>query len=398
MMEEDSVIYVVDDDPALRGAIDSLLRSAGWRVQTFVSASDFLDANPPARNACLVLDVRLPGVSGLDLQNELIKKHVEVPVIFLTGHADIPMSVHAMKAGAIEFLTKPFDDQELLGAIRQAFEQDHGSRQRQRDEQKELAAAARMQQGLMTVTAPQLPFAVAMGKNRPCKGVGGDFFSIVTQGDSLVAAIADVSGKGMAAAVMASLLQGMIHEGLLSKVPLPEIAHRTNEFFCLRELGAKYATFVIVCLRPDGQGEYINCGHILPLIAKRAGGVQRLHKSNLPVGLLLNAEYQCARFQLEPGDRLVLVTDGVTEAENSEGDFFGDQRLEEFASLGMSVEQIFTAICLFRDGGPLGDDCTLVGLDYVGLNSVGLDQIGAVGRPCVDGAFPPVDELKQPRR
>ena len=182
-------------------------------------------------HACLILDVRLPGVSGLDLQGELIRKHVEVPVIFLSGHADIPMSVRAMKAGAIEFLTKPFDDEELLGAIRQAFEQDDASRQRQGDQQKELAAAARIQQGLMTMTAPQLPFAVAMGKNCPCKGVGGDFFSIVTQGDSLVAAIADVSGKGIAAAVMASLLQGMIHEGLLSKVPLPEIAHSpTNSF------------------------------------------------------------------------------------------------------------------------------------------------------------------------
>jgi len=379
MIQEDPIVYVVDDDPSLRGAIDSLLRSAGWRVQTFVSARDFLDANPPARRACLVLDVRLPGVSGLDLQSELIKKHVEVPVIFLTGHADIPMSVRAMKAGAIEFLTKPFDDRELLGAIRQAFEEDHASRQRQSDQQKELAAAARIQQGLMSVTAPQLPFAVAMGKNRPCTEAGGDFFSIVTQGDSLVVAIADVSGKGIAAAVMASLLQGMIHEGLLSKVPLPEIARSTNEFFCLRDLGSKYATFVIVCLRPDGHGEYINCGHIAPLSAKRTGEVQRLRESNLPVGLLLNAEYQCARFQLQPGDRLILVTDGVTEAENPEGDFFGDQRLEEFASLGMSVEQIFTAVCLFRKGGPLSDDCTLVGLDYVGLNSVGLDHTGGGG-------------------
>ena len=264
MIQEDPIVYVVDDDPSLRGSIDSLLRSAGWRVQTFVSARDFLDANPPARHACLVLDVRLPGVSGLDLQSELIKKHVEVPVIFLTGHADIPMSVRAMKAGAIEFLTKPFDDEELLGAIRQAFEQDHASRQRQGDQQKDLAAAARIQQGLMSVTAPQLPFAVAMGKNRPCNEVGGDFFGIVTQGDSLVAAIADVSGKGIAAAVMAALLQGMIHEGLRSKMPLPEIAHSTNEFFCLRDLGSKYATFVIVCLRPDGQGSISTAGIFLP--------------------------------------------------------------------------------------------------------------------------------------
>ena len=122
MKQEESVVYVVDDDPSLRGAIDSLLRSAGWRVQTFVSAQDFLDSKPQDRHACLVLDVALPGLSGLDLQSELIKKHVEVPVIFLTGHADIPMSVRAMKAGAVDFLTKPFRDQDMLDAVASAVE------------------------------------------------------------------------------------------------------------------------------------------------------------------------------------------------------------------------------------------------------------------------------------
>ena len=94
--------------------------------------------------------------------------------------------------------------------------------------------------------------------------------------------------------------------------------------------------------------------------------MQRLRESNLPVGLMLNAEYRCARFQVEPGDRLVLVTDGVTEAVSPEGDFFGDQRLEKFASLGMTLDQIFASVNLFQNGHPLRDDCTLVGLDYFG--------------------------------
>src|ERR1700727_2639838 len=152
MNQEDSVVYVVDDDPSLRGAIDSLLRSVGWRVQTFVSARDFLDSKPQARQrACLVLDVGLPGVSGLDLQSELIKSKIQFPVIFITGHADVPTSVRAMKAGAVEFLTKPFDDCELLEAIRQAIENDSAIREKQSDHQEELAAAARIQHGLMAV-------------------------------------------------------------------------------------------------------------------------------------------------------------------------------------------------------------------------------------------------------
>ena len=371
MNQEESVVYVVDDDPSLRGAIDSLLRSVGWRVQTFVSARDFLDSKPQDRHACLVLDVALPGLSGLDLQSELIKNEIQIPVIFITGHADVPTSVRAMKAGAVEFLTKPFEDEDLLEAIRQAIEHDRTTREQHRDHQEELAAAARIQQGLMAVTALQPPFAEAFGKSQPCREIGGDFFSVLTVGDSVVAAIADVSGKGVAAAVMASLLQGMIHEGLLSNVPLPEIARNANEFFCVRDLGSKYATLVIVCVKPDGQGEYLNCGHIPPLVARAGGEVTRLRESNLPVGLMRNAEYRHTGFRLNCGDRLILVTDGVTEAESPEGDFFGEERLEAFVSLGMSLDQIFTSVCLFRDGRPLSDDCTLVGLDYVGLDCVG---------------------------
>src|SRR3984885_3170561 len=371
MNQEESVVYVVDDDPSLRGAIDSLLRSVGWRVQTFVSARDFLDSEPQDRHACLVLDVALPGLSGLDLQSELIKNEIQIPVIFITGHADVPTSVRAMKAGAVEFLTKPFEDEDLLEAIRQAIEHDRTSREQHRDHQEELAAAARIQQGLMAVTALQPPFAEALGKSQPCREIGGDFFSVLTVGDSVVAAIADVSGKGVAAAVMASLLQGMIHEGLLSNVPLPEIARNANEFFCVRDLGAKYATLVIVCVKPDGQGEYLNCGQIPPLVARAGGEVTRLRESNLPVGLMRNAKYRPTGFRLNCGDRLILVTDGVTEAESPEGDFFGEERLEQFVSLGMSLDQIFTSVCLFQDGRPLSDDCTLVGLDYVGLDYVG---------------------------
>jgi serine phosphatase RsbU (regulator of sigma subunit) len=372
MKQEDTVVYVVDDDASLRGAIDSLLRSAGWRVQTFVSAQDFLDSKPEARQrACLILDVGLPGVSGLDLQSELIKSKIQFPVIFITGHADVPTSVRAMKAGAVEFLTKPFDDGELLEAIRQAIENDCAIREKQSDHQEELAAAARIQQGLMAVTTFQPPFAEAMGRNQPCKEIGGDFFSVLTVRDSVVAAIADVSGKGVPAAVMASLLQGMIHEGLLSNVPLPEIARNANEFFCVRDLGAKYATLVIVRVKPDGQGEYLNCGHIPPFVSNARGEVIRLRESNLPVGLMQNAEYRRTSFRLNCGDRLILVTDGVTEAESPEGDFFGEERLEAFVSLGMSLDEIFTSVCLFQDGRPLSDDCTLVGLDYVGLDYVG---------------------------
>ncbi len=125
----DTIVFVVDDDPSVREALQGLIRSVGLRVQTFGSAQEFLGSPRPDAPACLVLDVRLPGLSGLDLQRELVKAGVKLPIIFITGHGDIPMSVRAMKAGAVEFLTKPFRDQDLLDAIQQAIERDRIARQ-----------------------------------------------------------------------------------------------------------------------------------------------------------------------------------------------------------------------------------------------------------------------------
>jgi FixJ family two-component response regulator len=129
MTEPDTIVFVVDDDPSIRNALQGLIQSVGLRVKTFGSAQEFLSSQLPDSPACLVLDVRLPGLSGLDLQRELSKAGIELPIIFITGYADIPMSVWAMKAGAVEFLTKPFRNQELLDAIRQAIERDRTRRQ-----------------------------------------------------------------------------------------------------------------------------------------------------------------------------------------------------------------------------------------------------------------------------
>jgi FixJ family two-component response regulator len=121
------VVFVVDDDAAVRESLDSLIRSVGLRVETFSSAHEFLRYELPDVPACLVLDVRMPGQSGLDLQHELADQDRTIPIIFITGHGDISMSVRAMKAGAAEFLTKPFRDQDLVDAIRQAVERDRAA-------------------------------------------------------------------------------------------------------------------------------------------------------------------------------------------------------------------------------------------------------------------------------
>ena len=128
MNSEEPIVFAVDDDPSMREALSRLFRSIGMRAKIFTSAQDFLTFKRPEAPACLVLDVRLPGLSGLDLQRELAAADCTLPIIFITGHGDIPMSVEAMKAGAVEFLTKPFHDQTLLDAVQRAIQQDVANR------------------------------------------------------------------------------------------------------------------------------------------------------------------------------------------------------------------------------------------------------------------------------
>ena len=128
------IVFVVDDDPSVRSSLKFLLSTVGLQVESFDSADAFLHKKTPDAPSCLVLDVRLPGLSGLDFQRELAARKTRIPIIFLTGHGDIPMSVRAMKAGAVEFLTKPFRDQDLLDAVRIALERDRARREQDKEE------------------------------------------------------------------------------------------------------------------------------------------------------------------------------------------------------------------------------------------------------------------------
>ena len=132
-MTDGPIVFVVDDDPSVRSSLKFLLNTVGLQVEGFDSADAFLHKKLPDTPSCLVLDVRLPGLSGLDFQRELAARNIRIPIIFLTGYGDIPMSVRAMKAGAVEFLTKPFRDQDLLDAVRTALERDRARHEREKE-------------------------------------------------------------------------------------------------------------------------------------------------------------------------------------------------------------------------------------------------------------------------
>jgi phosphoserine phosphatase RsbU/P len=230
--------------------------------------------------------------------------------------------------------------------------------------QQELAIAASIQQRLMAVTIPEVPFARLSGKNLSCKEIGGDFYDAVNTEDGLAIVLADVAGKGVSAALLASTLQGMIYSQLVARMPLTDIVDGANRFLTSKRIGEKYATVIIARLRHDGELEFVNCGHIPPLLVC-GGEVIRPSHGNLPVGLLPDAAYESDRYSLHAGDRLVLVTDGVTEAENAEGEFFDNERLELAAKKG-TMQDIFAAVSEFCGSTPLNDDCTVVEMVFSG--------------------------------
>jgi FixJ family two-component response regulator len=167
MNNPECMVYVIDDDRLVRDSIADLLNSAGFTVQTFGSATEFIGSRRPDVPACLILDVELPGISGLDLQTELAKSGIETPIVFLTGHGDIPMSVRAMKAGAVGFLTKPFGKQELLDAIEEALRRD-GEVRKHRSESFEL------QKRLETLTPREREVLALVVTGRLNKQVAGE--------------------------------------------------------------------------------------------------------------------------------------------------------------------------------------------------------------------------------
>ena len=231
--------------------------------------------------------------------------------------------------------------------------------------QQELSIAASIQQRLMAVTIPELSFATIQARNLSCRDVGGDFFDVIPTPEGVAVVVTDVCGKGISAALLASILQGMVYSQICNNVPLPEVVTSTNRFLCQKSLGEKYATLVIAHLKTAGELEFVNCGHVPPVLIA-SGAVSRLFEANVPVGLLPDMDYSSGRRQMNAGDRLVLITDGVTEAENPAGDFFGDERLEKAAAGESPFRDILGAVRTFCAGRPLGDDCTVFELTYKG--------------------------------
>jgi serine phosphatase RsbU (regulator of sigma subunit)/pSer/pThr/pTyr-binding forkhead associated (FHA) protein len=350
---------LLDDKTISRSVLEEALKSNSEYLVT--DTSDKLDLK--GRQSIVAFDLRT--VICMPLRKPIVQ----------TSRADQPAGGEAMGALYVDsrFASRDISkvSKDILRAIAtQAAQLIENARLVQAEEagrryQQELSIAANIQQRLLAVTLPEVPFARVSGRNLSCKEIGGDFFEAVNTPEGLAVVVADVSGKGVSAALLASILQGMVYSHLISGMALTDIVAAVNRFFTYKHIGEKYATMIITRLRNDGELEYVNCGHVPPVWIC-GNEVLRPSHGNLPVGLLSDATYSSDRCQMRPGDRLILVTDGVTEAENARGDMFDSERLEAVAGKSTSMEDVFAAVANFCGGTPLNDDCTVVELAYTG--------------------------------
>jgi phosphoserine phosphatase RsbU/P len=228
----------------------------------------------------------------------------------------------------------------------------------------ELAVAAAIHSSLMSITLPTLSYAVLRAKSVPCLAIGGDFYDAIALDDCVSVAIADVSGKGVPAAIVAATLQGIIHALMLTGQSLPEIAALVNRFLCTRQVG-KYATMILLKLFPDGRVEHINCGHIPPLLITNSE-TRHLEGNNLIVGLIPEATYTSYECNLQRGDRVLLTTDGITEAEDKTGRQFGDDGVASLVHLS-SLDAMLEHLARFQASSEAQDDWTLLDVRYEGM-------------------------------
>lgn len=237
------------------------------------------------------------------------------------------------------------------------------SEERERVYRQEMNIAADIQRGLMTVRPPTLSWAAVAARSVPCREVGGDFFDIVEDGQDLAVIVADISGKGISAAILGATLQGLMYSLLVARQPLATIADIVNRYICSKKV-EKYATMAVLRISPNGHLEYINCGHVPPFLYSE--GCSRLTESNLPVGLIEGASFSSGTLQLQPGARVLIVTDGVTEASAPDGEFYGEARLTTPEFESANLDDIFLQVERFAGSLAADDDCTVLDVRYLG--------------------------------
>jgi sigma-B regulation protein RsbU (phosphoserine phosphatase) len=344
-------ILIADDQADVQKALCLLLKGHGYVTETVSSPSELLEAVTQREFDLLLVDLNYArdttsGREGLDLLSQLKTMQDVPPIVVMTGWATVGIAVEAMREGGTDFVEKPWTNTKLLEILQKQIAVGREKRasakraaqesQTQKnlasllhEQEREIAEARSIQQGFLPKHIPQMAGYEIASAWQSARMVGGDYFDVLSfEGDSLGLCIADVAGKGMPAALLMSNLQAAVRGLASSALPPDQLCWRLNSLLCRNMASDRFITFFYALL--DGPSRslwYANAGHNAPVVMHKDGSHDRLQEGGIVLGVFPDQQFASGTVQLEAGDRVVLFTDGVTEAGNLGGEEFGDARL-----------------------------------------------------------------------
>jgi sigma-B regulation protein RsbU (phosphoserine phosphatase) len=337
-------ILIADDQPDVQRALALLLKGHGYSTEAVSSPAELLEAIALREFDLLLMDLNYArdttsGREGLDLLTHLKTLAGIPPIVVMTGWATVGIAVEAMQGGVGDFVEKPWTNTKLLEILQKQIalgrdrrESNLRAAQQTRahhEQEHEINEARSIQEGLLPKDIPQLPGYEIVGAWQSARVVGGDYFDVLSfDDDTLGLCIADVAGKGMPAALLMSNLQAAVRGLASASLPLDDLCARWNALLCRNIAIDRFITFFYAQLSGSARElRYVNAGHNPPIVMHRDGSHHRLEEGGGVLGVFANQHFAVGTMPLDPGDRVVLFTDGVTEAGNIDGEEFGEDRL-----------------------------------------------------------------------
>ena len=365
-------ILIADDQPDLLDALKLLLKGQGIEFDAVTSPDAALNALNSRPFDLVLMDLNYTGDTtsgreGIDLLARVQAVDALLPVIVMTGWGSVDLAVEAMRRGVRDFVQKPWDNAQLLTTLHKEIEAGRARRREEAAERRELSEALKIQQRLLPQQVPEIEGWELAVSWQPANGVGGDCFDMIRLGDTRLAiSIADVVGKGIPAALLMSNLQAAVRAFASEAVEPQALCHQVNRILCGNIAEGRFISFFYSVLdAPTGVMTYTNAGHYLPMLVRADGAVERLGAGGPVLGVLSDAEYEQAHVGIGPGDRLVMFTDGLTEARSAADEEFGEERLLDAAvahracSAPALQARLADSVATFT-GGRLQDDATLI--------------------------------------
>jgi sigma-B regulation protein RsbU (phosphoserine phosphatase) len=364
-------ILVADDQPDVLEALRWLLTGEGYDAELVDSTDAVIERLGTGTFDLVLMDLNYSrdttsGREGLALIPRIRTHDPALPIVVMTGWGSIDTAVEAMRLGAKSFVQKPWDDAALREILGREIDEGRAARRQDRKRDREREEARLIQRALLPTSVPPIPGIDVATAWQPADGVGGDCYDLLASGTLLGIAIADVAGKGLPAALLMSNLQAAVRAFAQNAAEPAALCGNLNRLLCRHMVSGRYVTFCFAWFDPDRHTiQYANAGHNPPLLVRANGSVERLGEGGTVLGVFAEAVYQQTLLTLDPGDRVLFYTDGITEARNPAGEEFGEERLARAASESDATsaealkDRLLDQLRAFT-GGTFEDDATLI--------------------------------------